>query len=158
MSIETDRYKKTADRIVRETNIALLTQINTTVNQIPYNAIAGAHEPADWWTDVPVSGQSFECRDYTLTKAEQLRNAGFPVGDMTVVLLWTEPEPPTPGAAPERLYHAVLACNVSGDIYILDNRWPNVYIWNSPPYDYQWAEQQISGTVDFRDVSQTGLS
>ncbi len=135
----------------------LLKQINSDVNQIPYDAIVGAHEPFDWWTDVPVSGQSFECRDYTLTKAERLRQAGFPVADMTIVLLWTEPVAPTPGAPAVRLYHAVLACKIGSDIYILDNRYSDVYLWTTPPFDYKWAEQQIPGTVNFNDVSQTGL-
>ena len=71
---------------------------------------------------------------------------------MFVVLCWIEPEPPpsNPNGAPVRQYHAVLGCRAGGDIYILDNRTPAIYLWSTSPYPYLWAHQQIAGTTNFR--------
>jgi len=134
--------------------IALLRAVNNKINAISYDAIPKAGEEADTWIDAPDGGE-FECRDYTVAKAKALREAGWPVSDMFVVLLWTEPEPPpgNPRGAPVRQYHAVLGCRAGGDIYILDNRTPDIYDWRSPPFSYLWAHQQIPGTVEFRDAS-----
>jgi predicted transglutaminase-like cysteine proteinase len=132
--------------------LAQLRAINNRVNAIPYQGL-GVDQAADNWIDAPATGEVWECRDYTVAKAKALREAGWPVADMFVVLCWIEAEPPAPGRAPVRQYHAVLGCRAGGDIYILDNRTPDIYDWRSPPFPYLWAHQQIPGTVEFRDAS-----
>ena len=125
--------------------IILLSAVNEQINAIPYDAVPKAGEEADTWIDAPDGGE-WECRDYTIAKAKDLRNRGWPVSDMSVVLCNDELGE----------YHAVLACNAGGDIYVLDNRTPGIYLWNEPVYAYTWLHQQIPGSTDFRDAS-TGL-
>lgn len=131
--------------------LAQLRAINSQVNAIPYEAL-GADASADNWIDAPAPGQVWECRDYTVTKAKALREAGWPVADMGVVLCWIEPEPPSAGQPPVRQYHAVLGCSAGGEVYILDNRYRDIYRWDQPPYDYLWAHQQVPGTLTWRDA------
>jgi predicted transglutaminase-like cysteine proteinase len=131
--------------------LSYLQSVNDRINAIPYGEL-GADQAEDRWIDAPEPGEVWQCRDYTIAKAKLLREQRWPVADMYVVLCWIEPEPPTPGAAPVRQYHAVLGCNAGGDIYILDNRAPAIYLWSSPPYDYLWAHQQIPGSTEFRDA------
>lgn len=133
---------------------ALLTQINTTINAIPYVATPGPTEPVDYWTYEPVPGQSWVCRDYTQSKAQWLRHHGFDPATLTVVLCWTEPEPPPPQAG-EREYHAVLAVQGPDDVepMILDSRFPDIYPLNAPPVDYRWDRRQVPGTDRFETMS-----
>ena len=132
--------------------LATLQRVNAQWNAVPYQAVP-VDDAADDWIDAPEPGKSWECRCYVLAKAKTLREWGWPVEDMSVVLCWTEPEPASPGAEPAREYHAVLACTASGDILILDNRVPDIYPWQSPPYPYVWERQQIPGTTTFRDAA-----
>jgi len=139
--------------------LAQLQAANDQINATPYDENVQA-DAADLWVDTPGIGTGYECRDYVLGKSKLLREQGFPVPDMSVVLCYIEPEPPldNPAGAPVRQLHAVLACNAGGDIYILDNRAPQIYLWTDPPYPYLWAQQQIASTTDFKDVSKTGLA
>ena len=119
-----------------------LQAVNAEINEIPYDANTEA-DSEDLWVDAPAPGTGWECRMYTIAKAKALREAGWPVDDMGVVLCYDELGE----------YHAVLGCNATGDIYILDNRYPTIYLWTSPPYAYKWAHQQIPGSVEFRDAT-----
>ena len=130
------------------TDTLTLEDVNTRINAIPYNAL-GVDASEDEWIDAPQPDQVWECRDYTIAKAKALREAGWPINDMFVILCWIEPD----GNPPKREYHAVLGARFNGDVYILDNRYPSIYLWNKPPYDYLWAHQQIPGTVTFRNAS-----
>ena len=134
--------------------LAQLRAVNSQVNAIPYQGL-GVDQAVDNWIDAPAPGEVWLCRDYTVAKAKALREAGWPLSDLFIVLCWIEPEPPpgNPRGAPVRQYHAVLGCRAGGDIYILDNRTPDIYDWRSPPFPYLWAHQQIPGTVEFRDAS-----
>lgn len=131
--------------------LAELQRVNDEVNAIPYEDVVGPHEAYDWWTDTPVEGQSWECRDYTLAKADRLRSAGWDYRTMHVVLLWTEPV----GDPPAREYHAVLAVDDpdGGSQLILDNRAPQVYRMDTPPFDYQWSSIQVAGGTTFEAVA-----
>ena len=138
--------------------LAQLQAANDQINAIDYSANPTA-DAADLWVDTPGIGTGYECRDYVLGKSKLLRDQGWPVDDMFVVLCFIEPEPPPgdPTGAPVRQYHAVLGCAAGGELFILDNRAPAIYLWSDPPYPYLWAHQQVAGTTDFTDVSQTGL-
>lgn len=140
--------------------LAEMRQVNTAVNAVPYVELPGSGQPPDWWTDMPTPGDSWVCRDYTQMKADQLKTLGWLGTDLTVVLCWCEPGTDTVTANnPQgRGYHAVLACDASGDTWILDSRAADIYLWTQKPFDYLWYRQQIPGTTEFRDVSVTGLS
>jgi predicted transglutaminase-like cysteine proteinase len=133
--------------------LAQLRAVNSQVNATSYEAL-GKDASGDVWRDAPAPGETWECRDYTVAKAKALRSAGWPVADMFVVLCWIEPEPPTgnPTGAPVRQYHAVLGCTAGGELYILDNRAPDIYRCDELPYDYLWAHQQVPGTLTWRDA------
>ncbi|HEX3862746.1 MAG TPA: transglutaminase-like cysteine peptidase [Stellaceae bacterium] len=121
-----------------------LADVNTSVNALPYEAAIGAHEPNDWWTDEPVPGQSWVCRDYVLAKADRLRAAGWAPGLLSVVLCYVETGE----------YHAVLAVD-DGDLepLILDSRFSQIYRMDQPPAAYRWASRQIAGTTEFEPVA-----
>lgn len=122
--------------------LAQLQAINDQINAIDYVANPSA-DAQDLWVDTPGIGTGYECRDYVLGKAKLLRQQGWPVSDMSVVLCNDELGD----------YHAVLGCRAGGDIMILDNRAPAVYLWSAPPYKYTWLHIQIPGTDEFRDAS-----
>ncbi len=139
-------------------SLEFLQQINDEVNAIPY-VDKGSDVTQDKWIDTPTSGLVWECRDYSTRKAMLMRQRGFNHLDMGEVLCMTEifADPSFPGKPPARYYHSVEFAKVDGAIYILDNRFPQVYEWNKPPADYQWVHQQIPGTLNWRDASK-GLS
>ncbi len=126
-----------------------LAEVNLSVNALPYVEAVGAHEPMDWWTDLPVEGQSWVCRDYVLAKADRLRALGWAAAALQVVLCWSEPM----GNPPTRNYHAVLAVDTGDSAkMILDSRFDEVYQMDSPPADYIWDRIQVPGGVEFEPV------
>jgi predicted transglutaminase-like cysteine proteinase len=137
--------------------IAMLRAVNDQFNAIPYDAIPKAGEAPDTWKVAP-DGGTFECRDYTIAKKDALAAQGWPTSDMSVVICWTEPVAQLGSGPDARERHAVLACNATDQIFILDNRTPDIYLWNEPVYPYVWEGQQIAGTDEFRPVGDTGLS
>jgi predicted transglutaminase-like cysteine proteinase len=139
--------------------LAQMREVNTRINAIPYEGLPGPAEPFDFWTDTPVAGDSFVCRDFVLAKSEALIADGWDKLALTVILTWTEmvmpptnPDDPTSG----REYHAVLGADAGGDVWILDSRADDIYQPSSPPFSYLWDRQQESGTVNFVDISKSG--
>ena len=127
-----------------EAQRAELAAVNLAVNTIPYQALPAPDEPWDWWSDAPVAGHSWVCRDYVLAKAERLRRLGWPPAALSVVLCWTE--------AGE--YHAVLAVELAGgEPLILDSRFDDIYPMARPPAGYRWDCRQIAGTTGFAPVA-----
>lgn len=126
-----------------------LREVNARINALPYEAVRGAYEPVDWWSDVPVPGQSWLCRDYVLAKASALRDAGWDPLCLTVIVCWTEPvdEPP------QRERHAVLAVAVDGETWILDNRYSEPYRMGDGTVDYVWEMRQIAGTTEWQAIA-----
>lgn len=139
--------------------VALLATINAEVNAIPY-AATGSDSTQDNWIDNPVPGQVWQCRDYAIAKAKLLREQGWSIEEMGVVLCMTEvfADPSMPkGTPPARYYHAVQYARAGGAVYILDNRIvPNaVPLWRPYPLDYQWVHQEMvaNGQMSWRDAS-----
>jgi predicted transglutaminase-like cysteine proteinase len=132
-----------------------LQALNSEVNVIPYVPGMGPTEPVDYWTYKPEAGKSWVCRDFVEDKADQLRQRGVDPLTLTILLLWTEPVLPPPN---EREYHAILCVQLEGQNWLLDSRFTDIYQMDDPPVDYRYDRQQIPGTVDFRDLSQTGLA
>ena len=130
---------------------AQLAAVNAEVNAIPFNEVLGPGEPPDWWTDQPMAGNSWVCRDYVQLKADKLKALGWPASALTTVLCWVE-DPP--GG-----YHAVLAVQLpNGDggdpeTTILDSRVDAPYPMSAPPLAYRWDRRQIAGTTDFEALA-----
>jgi predicted transglutaminase-like cysteine proteinase len=124
-----------------------LRSINRQVNELPYVAVQGHGEPYDWWTDIPVPGDSFVCRDYVLMKAKMLREAGWNPMKLQVVLCYVEP--------PGREYHAVLCAETDdGNRWIADSRQDDIRPFENPdPLLYTWDRQQVPGTTDFASIA-----
>lgn len=127
---------------------AQLQTINTAVNAIPYDALPGKGEPSELWTNVPIPGDSFVCRDYVQAKADALKAAGWPAEALTTILCYTESIPP-------REYHAVLCVEIDGETIILDSRIDQVYPMSSPAFDYLWDKRQVAGTTGFASIAST---
>jgi predicted transglutaminase-like cysteine proteinase len=123
--------------------LSQLEAVNDQINAIAYEAL-GVDVSEDQWIDTPKADEVWECRDYTIAKAKLLRQQGWPVEDLFVVLCNDELGE----------YHAVLGARAGGDVYVLDNRAPAVYLWSDPPYKYEWLHQQVAGSDEFRDASE----
>lgn len=122
---------------------AELQAVNDRVNAVPYVADDPAFgELPDTWKTEP-DDKGFLCRDYTIAKAGELIDEGWPKADLSVVLCYTELNE----------YHAVLAAEADGETWILDNRVDQIYRWDQPPYPYKWALRQVAGTDEFKDIS-----
>lgn len=129
-----------------------LQTINTTVNQIPYEALAAPGEADDLVKDTP-DGGSWVCRDYSVRKSIALQQMGMSNADYSLVICWTEPV----GDPPARGRHEVLAVRLGGELYIMDSRYDQVGLWDGDPWtSYVWEHEQIPNSLDWRDAS-TGL-
>jgi predicted transglutaminase-like cysteine proteinase len=124
--------------------LAQLQSVNETINEIPFNAIPGAYEPVDWWTDTPIAGNSFVCRDYVLCKAEKLKALGWAPSALTVTLCYVETGE----------YHAVLTVD-DGEPqpWVLDSRFGQIYRMDQPPAAYRWDRRQVAGTTEFESIA-----
>jgi len=122
-----------------------LQAVNTKINQQPY-VYPSSTEQEDLWKDKP-DGGSWVCRDYVLSKADELILLGVSKLNMNIILCWTEPcVPPTDKNNGGREYHAVLLVYGS---YILDSRFDPIYTMTSNPHGYIWDKKQIPGTLNF---------
>lgn len=121
-----------------------LFDVNQQDNDIPFVATPGPNEAYDFWTDVPVPGCSWTCRDYTQKKMDDLKALGWPPQSGTVVTCYVETGE----------YHAVLAID-DGEPqpWILDSRYPQIYRMDNPPPGYRWVMRQIPGTTNFEAVA-----
>jgi predicted transglutaminase-like cysteine proteinase len=135
--------------------LAELEAVNKKWNLVPYSAVPKMGEGPDVWKPAP-DGGTWECRDYSWAKSIDLRSAGWSPLSLMDVLCWIESEPGAPQGSPQT-FHSILGVQIDDDIWCLDNRVPQVYRWQDCPYPYKWSEQQMPGTDDYRDVSQTGL-
>jgi predicted transglutaminase-like cysteine proteinase len=138
--------------------LAQLRQVNTRVDLLPYEALPGKAEPPDWWTNEPVAGNSWVCRDYVEMKADQLKALGWAAPNLTTIICWTEVVGDPSNQWGGRECHAILGVDTGGDGWILDSRADDIYPATAPVFDYRWIEQQIPNSVDFADVSTSGLS
>lgn len=142
---------------ISEAQLLQLQAVNGKWNAVPYDGLPGPSEPQDWWTDIPVAGNSFVCRDYVEAKAQDLRSEGWPATALTVILCWTEPL----GADDTREYHAVLGVETGGETWVLDNRIDEPYrldltspsMMPPPANRYSWERRQVGGTTEFQPLA-----
>ncbi len=126
-----------------------LFNINSEVNAIPFEELPGPHEPPDFWTDEPVAGDSWVCRDYCLRKADKLKAVGWPALSLTEVFCWVEPPPPPGGG-----YHAILAVETDDGVWFLDSRVDEPYPNRPPlPLAYTGDRRQIAGSIEYEPFS-----
>lgn len=130
--------------------IAQLQAVNDKWNAVPYDAVPKVGEAPDTWKPAP-DGGTWVCRDYSWAKSITLRDEGWPPASLMDILCWIESEPGAPQGSPQT-FHSVLGVRIGPDIWILDNRVPQVYRWQDCPFAYRWSEQQIAGTLDYRDA------
>lgn len=114
-----------------------LAAMNAEVNLIPYQALPKLGEGYDTWKDEPDDGD-WECKDYTLNKAERAQALGWPQASLYAVLCNTE------AVDGQRQYHCVQAVD-DGEAFplILDSRYTQVYRMNECPADYEWLDRQV---------------
>lgn len=121
-----------------------LTAINQQDNGIPYVATPGPDEVVDWWSNDPVPGRSWVCRDYCLKKADDLHAVGWSRESTTIVICYVE--------TGER--HAVLAVDDGEPSpWILDSRFGPIYRMDAPPTAYRWEMRQVAGSTEFASLA-----
>lgn len=131
--------------------LASLREVNRAANALEYvtdSPLFG--EAPDTWKFRP-DGKGWECRDYAEAKAVALQGLDWPQSALSIVLCYTEPLP----GYPDGEYHAVLWVEAGDETWCLDNRAPDIYRWDRPPYPYRWALRQVAGTDGFLDISST---
>lgn len=107
-----------------------LNLVNHEVNRrITYRKDSDSHGRLDQWSSPSQTLKSGfgDCEDYALLKMAVLASQGFALKDMTVVILYD---------TKRHFYHAVLAVDVQGTHYILDNMRDQVLADSRLP-DYQ---------------------
>ena len=108
-----------------------LTQVNSDINRMPYVAEMGDD---DWTPIVPSGG---DCDSYATAKFQALADLGWPIEELRLATCWVE----TGG------YHAVLLVDLSGQTWVLDNRYPLPMEFNL--LNYKWHKLQIAGTEEW---------
>jgi predicted transglutaminase-like cysteine proteinase len=90
-----------------------LKTVNSFFNRWPYRLDIDVYGVNDYWaTPEEFLKLSGDCEDYSITKYYALKQLGFAVDDLRIVLLKD---------SIRNMSHAVLAVNYGEDIYILDN-------------------------------------
>lgn len=117
-----------------------LFDVNQQDNDIPFIETPGPYEAPDFWTNIPVPGKSWVCRDYCMKKADDLKADGWAPLALTVALVYVETGE----------YHATLAVD-DGEPqpWILDSRFSQIYRKDQPPAAYRWDRRQVAGTTEF---------
>lgn len=87
--------------------------VNSYFNRWPYRLDIDVYGVSDYWaTPGEFLKLSGDCEDYSITKYYALRKLGFSVEDMRIVLLKDNIR---------NISHAILAVNLDGESYVLDN-------------------------------------
>lgn len=91
----------------------MLKAVNTFFNKWPYRLDQDAYGTSDWWaTPQEFLKLSGDCEDFAITKYYALKELGFSVDDLRIVVLRDRIR----GIA-----HAILVVFLQGDAYVLDN-------------------------------------
>jgi predicted transglutaminase-like cysteine proteinase len=93
-------------------------QVNLYANKKPYVLDIENYGVADYWaTPLEFLAHNGDCEDYAIFKMLSLKQLGFPVDDMRIVIVQD---------TNLRIAHAVMSLKRNGDILILDNQIPQV--------------------------------
>ncbi len=106
-------WKMIKDKISPLPKREQLNQVNLFWNQWPYRLDEEAYQYRDYWASpYEFVRNSGDCEDYAIVKYFTLKELGFPVEDMRILIV---------RETIRNIAHAVLAVYIEGDILILDN-------------------------------------
>ena len=106
-------WSKIKARLANADEVAKLKEVNSFFNKWPYRTDMEAWGKSDYWaTPKEFISKAGDCEDYSIVKYYALKDLGIPVEDMRIVIL---------NDSIRNLDHAVLAVDVDGTVYILDN-------------------------------------
>jgi len=107
------RWTQIKEQAMNEDRLGKLKRVNNFFNQWPYRTDMEAWGQSDYWaTPKEFVSKSGDCEDYAIAKYYALKDMGVPIEDMRIVVL---------NDSIRGLDHAVLAVDVDGTIYVLDN-------------------------------------
>ena len=107
------RWVAIRDEAAQQGRMEQVKRVNSFFNQWPYRTDMEAWGKSDYWaTPKEFLSKSGDCEDYAITKYYALKDMGVPIEDMRIVIL---------NDSIRGLDHAVLAVDVDGVVYILDN-------------------------------------
>src|SRR5690625_3903100 len=112
-------FQEKVDGLRGHEGLALLRRVNSTFNRLPYKLDEDLYGVDDYWA-TPAEFLAYnggDCEDYALTKYHALKELGWPVERMNVVVLWDERA---------RLHHAVLLVEFQGGEWLLDDARKNI--------------------------------
>jgi len=136
-----------------------LREINGAMNHRPYvSDLANWHVQDYWATPLEFMARGGDCEDYAIAKYMALRELGFPVDDMRVVVL----NDLNLGVA-----HAILVVYVKGTALVLDNRISTVIPADAirhyrPVYSINehgwWLHRSETGNIAANDTSNPAVT
>ena len=107
------RWEQVKEKAMKADRMGKLKRVNQFFNQWPYRTDMEAWGQSDYWANPKeFISKSGDCEDYAITKYYALKDLGIPVEDMRITVL---------NDSIRGLEHAVLAVDVDGTTYILDN-------------------------------------
>ena len=106
-------WNKIKARLQNADEMTKLKEVNSFFNKWPYRTDMEAWGKSDYWaTPKEFIGKSGDCEDYSIVKYYALKELGVPIENMRIVVL---------NDSIRNLDHSVLAVDVGGTLYILDN-------------------------------------
>ena len=107
------RWEQVKEKALKEDRMGKLKRVNRFFNQWPYRTDMEAWGQSDYWaTPKQFISKSGDCEDFAIVKYYALKSLGVPIEDMRIAIL---------NDSIRGLEHAVLAVDVDGTSYILDN-------------------------------------
>ena len=123
----------TAKVVLDDRTAEALARVNDYVNSaITYEADEEHYGAVNQWTLNAIGGYG-DCEDYSVSKREALRAAGFPDEALRIAIVKT----------PRGEYHAVLTVDTDKGVLVLDNMTPEIRTWTDTPYI--WLKRQSAG-------------
>ena len=116
-------------------NMSLLSRINTSVNEtIKYVPDSIQFNKAEDWRDARATNKD-DCDGFALTKYLELSEAGVPEECMAVCTCIAEI-----GGG-----HAVLIVSTDAGDFVLDNRYAEIKLYDSLPYNWMYVPENVTG-------------
>ncbi|MBQ4133563.1 MAG: transglutaminase-like cysteine peptidase [Desulfovibrionaceae bacterium] len=110
---EAGRWSRLREQTLNAGRLDKIKRVNNFFNRWPYRTDMEAWGKSDYWAKPKeFIAKSGDCEDYAIIKYFALKDLGVPIEDMRIVLL---------NDTIRGLGHAVLAVDVDGTAYILDN-------------------------------------
>jgi predicted transglutaminase-like cysteine proteinase len=111
---------------------AINRQVNASVEPVTDMDLYGVPE---WWA-IPANGRG-DCEDYALLKRQLLISRGWPVSSVLVTVVRDE----------KGEGHAVLTARTAQGDFVLDNKAPDLKLWNNTPYKFVMRQSYLNVKV-----------